>query len=275
MRKKLAAVIVLFVSTTLASIFFFSSSGNHAYNYEPSGEQYEFVWSSPESEYLARMKEEYKLEQLVADVDDDFVRVKLISSWVSGLWDHHGSNTPEKNDPISIVSEAEEGERFRCVEYSIVVNGALNSLGIPARTVSLKTKNVQWTLWGAGHVVVEAYLEDLGKWIMIDGQWDVIPVLNGTPLSAIELQQALASEYTSGLGVASLTEANADEYFKWIEKYLYYFDVALDKRVGVEREPGRLMLTPIGAMEPKRFQIFFPLDNMTYTSSIDDFYPTF
>lgn len=54
-------------------------------------------------------------------------------------------------------------KRFRCVEYSIVAAGALNALGIPARTVGLRTKYVETELWSAGHVVAEAYLKDLGK----------------------------------------------------------------------------------------------------------------
>ncbi len=61
-----------------------------------------------------------------------------INSWVSNLWQHHGSNQPEKNDPIYILEQVKKGERYRCVEYSIAVSGCLNADGIPSRILAFK-----------------------------------------------------------------------------------------------------------------------------------------
>lgn len=43
---------------------------------------------------------------------------------------------------------------------------------------------------------------------MVDGQFDVIPLLDGRPLNAVELQRAIAGG-AKGLSVASLSDTKA------------------------------------------------------------------
>jgi len=97
-------------------------------------------------------------------------------------WQHNGNNEPHKNDVTSILEEVKEGKNFRCVEYGIVVAACLNSIGLKARQLNLKTKDVETTEYGAGHVVTEVFLNDLKKWMFIDGQFDAMPLLDGIPL---------------------------------------------------------------------------------------------
>ncbi|WP_210465682.1 transglutaminase-like domain-containing protein [Rufibacter roseolus] len=231
-----------------------------------------FVRSAPQDAYLTQLRTRYELEKVVAGQKTDFERVKAVCNWVRKQWDHNGSNTPLKNDPISILEEAATGKKFRCVEYGMVLNGALNSLGIPARSLALKMENADTVESGAGHVVAEAYLRDLKKWVMVDGQFDVIPTLNGTPINAVELQQALAKG-TPGVGVVSFSGTTASEYFPWVAPYLFYFDTRLDNRFTDDRVPGSLMLVPQGARNLTVFQRIRHLTDMTYTHSISDFYP--
>lgn len=245
------------------------------YDEEAPGVAYPFIWSSPGSPYLTELRNKYSLEGKVAGCENDYEKARAIVAWVNCLWEHHGINTPRRSDPLSILEEVEEGKRFRCVEYAIVVAGALNALGIPARTVGLKTKYVESELFGAGHVVAEAYLNDLGKWIMIDGQWGVIPTLDGTPLNAVELQQALASQ-TAGLDVYNDSGVDKEEYFNWIKDYLYYIDVPFDNRTGIDPEEyagGILMLVPEKAIRPEKFQIKWRIKNAVYTHAVRDLYP--
>ncbi|HEV2705472.1 MAG TPA: transglutaminase-like domain-containing protein, partial [Pyrinomonadaceae bacterium] len=173
--------------------------------------------------------------------------------------------------PISILEEAKQGKRFRCVEYSAVLAGALNAVGIPARVLGLKTEDVETRESGAGHVVTEAYLADKKKWIMVDGQWDVIPTLKGQPLNAVELQEALAKN-AKGLGVESLSGADAKKYFAWVAPYLFYFDTRFDSRIEGATHTRSLMLVPVGAKEPAVFQKKHSLKSMVYTNSLRLFY---
>lgn len=232
---------------------------------------YAFRRSTPGDPYLTKLRTSYELDGVVAGQRSDYDKVRAVSRWVRSRWEHNGDNEPRKADPISILQEAAEGKRFRCVEYSIVVAAALNSIGVPARVLALKTEDVETRESGAGHVVAEAYLTDAQKWIMVDGQWDVIPTLKGRPLNAVELQDALARR-AKGLSVESFSGARADEYFKWVAPYLFYFDVRFDSRYEVERQPHSLMLVPVGAKEPAIFQKKWPLKNMIYTRSRLAFY---
>ncbi|HEX5708022.1 MAG TPA: transglutaminase-like domain-containing protein, partial [Pyrinomonadaceae bacterium] len=230
-----------------------------------------FVRHSPGDAYLKRLRDAYALDRVVAGERSDYARVRAVSRWVRSRWEHNGSNEPQKPDPISILREAAEGKRFRCVEYAVVLSGALNSVGIPARVLALKTEDAETRESGAGHVVAEAYLADLKKWVMVDGQFDVIPTLKGRPLNAVELQRALARG-EKRLGVDSLSGASAEKYFAWVAPYLYFFDTKFDSRFEGAESKQSLMLVPVGAKPPAVFQRKWPL-RMVYTNSLRAFYP--
>ncbi len=231
-----------------------------------------FQFSDSRADYIQRLIKAYPIVDLVKNAKSDLEKVQSVSQWVHGRWKHDGNNTPKKSDAISILDEAATGKRFRCVEFSIVLKAALTALDIPTRTVGLKTADMETRVSGAGHVVTEAYLRDLGKWILVDGQWDVIPVLNGKPLNAVELQVALEGP-RGNLQVISFSETKADKYFAWISPYLYYFDTFLDQRYDVRRTGKVLMLVPVGAKKPMVFQRIVPMMNLQYTNSSLAFYP--
>jgi transglutaminase-like putative cysteine protease len=230
-----------------------------------------WLFSDPATPYLTKLRDDYALANVVERATSDFDRVRGISRWVRHRWEHNGENVAVPGDPISILEQAAAGKRFRCVEYSIVLAGALQSLGIPARVVGLKTADVETRESGAGHVVTEAYLADLRKWAMVDGQWDAIPMLHGKPLNAVELQRALATR-NPALTVESISQTDSRAYFAWVTPYLYYFDAMLDQRVGVTPVAGALMLVPVGAKNPTVFQRRFSLGKMAYTNNAAAFY---
>lgn len=233
---------------------------------------YTFQYSSPEEEYLTTLRTTYALDDVVGGKSSDLEKVQTMCTWVHNRWAHNGRNRAKKADPLSILRNAALGQEFQCIEYSIVLSGVLTSLGIPTRTVYLKTADVETRRDGAGHVVAEAWLRDRQKWVMLDGQWDVVPMLNNTPLNAVEFQQALATN-APGLRIETASETKQKGYFNWIEPYLYYFDTVLDSRFGVNAPPSGLMLVPVGAKCPTVFQHDTPIRRMRYTNSVTTFYP--
>ena len=235
-------------------------------------ETYKFIWNNPNDRYLTELRTRYELEKLVAGAKSDLDRVKIVSAWVSGLWHHDGQNTPKQSDPLYILDQVQKGERFRCVEYAIVINGCLNALGIPSRTLSLKTADVETREFGAGHVVVEAWLRDAKHWAFADGQWNVVPTYGGEPLSAVEFQRYLA-QGVSNLQITGFSRRERTNYFKWIAEYLYYFDTPLDSSVVGQTTTQKLMLVPSGAPKPTVFQRNWSLANFIYTNSARAFYP--
>ena len=226
---------------------------------------------------LVELRKEYKLDSLIKDCKTDFEKVAKIQSWVQSRWKHDGENTPEYNDAMYILKEAEKGKRFRCVEYSIVANQCLSALGFKVRGLGLMTRDINDVKWGGGHAVNEVYLDDAKKWVFIDPQYDVIPVANGVPLNAVELQ----SYISEGKDFQLLNPNNTitkDEYVRWIGPYLYYFYTSLKgERIGIwDRIIGskkQLTLYPKGAEKPRYFQKIMRINNTYYTHSVGDFYP--
>jgi len=264
--KKLCVVVVL-ISVLMGC----ASRPAKAPTYTEETESYTFIWDTPDDPYLTRLRAEFNLDDLTADCEDGLETVVAVTDWVHNLWEHDGSNEPERSDPLSILREVEQGERFRCVEYAVVISGCLNALGYPSRTVGLKTRDVETRRSGAGHVVVETYVPELEKWVMADGQWNIVPVAEGIPLNCVELQKAIAEQ--SEITTLQDKDENPADYLKWIRPYLYYLDSMLDNRVAGRESYEKLMLVPVDAKEPTVFQRRTPIKNMLYTHSISAFYP--
>jgi hypothetical protein len=229
------------------------------------------------NEYLNLLRSKYPIDSLVKDEKTDIEKTLKILHWVHNQWHHNGNNEPQKSDAISILEEVKGGKNFRCVEYGIVATACLNAVGLKARTLALKTKDVETTEYGAGHVLLEVFLNDLKKWVLIDGQWDAMPVLNNVPLNAVEFQKAIAENYEE-LEIRTSSAISKRQYIDWIYPYLYYFSISFDNREGADikknkiNEKKSLMLVPIGATNPTIFQIKNKIDYCIYTNSLNDFY---
>lgn len=116
---------------------------------------------------------------------------KALLAWVHRRWDHANDHVDDP-DAVDVLTRVDAGERFACVEYSIVLSQALNALEIPARRVSLRQAN-HHTGMGRGHVVSEAWVDDLGRWVLLDGQNGAYWVDDdGDPLGLVDLQAAYA-----------------------------------------------------------------------------------
>ena len=230
--------------------------------------------------FLKELRTANNLEQLTAG-QSELEKIKTILDWTSKQWSHNGSNTPTKSDALTILAEARQGKQFRCVEYGIVATAAHNSIGIPARTLGLKTRDVEKVRTGAGHVVSEIYSKELGKWIYIDPQFNIMPTLNGTPLTGVEFQKAIYNK-DAGLVLVNkqgpLSKDDSASYIKWIGKYLFYFDILFDQKT-LDSEKfmringmSKLTLVPAGHKEPRIFQRSSKINYSYYTNSLNDFY---
>ncbi|MEA4976104.1 MAG: transglutaminase-like domain-containing protein [Paludibacter sp.] len=253
-----------------------------AFSQEPPNSLFEFYYlDTTGNEYLKTLREKYELENLVAEDNTDFEKIKSVLDWTSKQWAHNGSNTPTKQDALTILKEAHEGKQFRCVEYGIVATTALNSIGIPARTIGLKTRDVEKVRRGAGHVVTEVYSGELNKWIFIDPQFNIIPTLNGNPLNGVEFQKEI---YNKNINLklinkeGELTKVDSENYINWVGKYLFYFDMLFDQQTldsgNFRRINGmtKITLVPLGHKEPRVFQRRYKIDYSHYTHSLNDFY---
>lgn len=107
-------------------------------------------------------------------------------AWVQQRWKHDGNNNPGDIDALELLERSAHGERFRCVEYGTVLEAALNARGIPARRCGLRSENYHAGT-GRGHVVVEAWIDEFNRWVILDGQNGGYWQLEGLPLGGREL----------------------------------------------------------------------------------------
>lgn len=255
---------------------------NISYSQEPQNPLFVFQYSdTTANEFLKELRSSYRIDKLVAEDNTEFEKIKSILDWTNSRWSHNGSNSPSKSDALTILKEAKEGKQFRCVEYGIVAAAAMNSIGIPARTLGLKSRDVEKVRRGAGHVVTEAYSKELGKWIFMDPQMNIIPVINGVPLNGVEFQREIYNKNPELKLINKQGELNSEDkrnYIKWIGKYLFYFDVLFDqKTLDSDKFKSingmtKLTLVPVGYKEPKVFQRRYKINYSFYTNSLNDFY---
>jgi hypothetical protein len=137
---------------------------------------------------------------------------EMLLEWVTNRW-HCGASAFAHADANRILDRASAGARYGADEYTIVLTQALNAFRIPARRLRLLAES-----YHGGHTVSEAWIDDLGKWVVFDGRngatWRDTA---GTPLGAVELQQHYLAEDQPefhGTGTTFLT-AEAKEWFSF------------------------------------------------------------
>lgn len=289
MNKRILYIILICIligigSISLTVMIFRPSSKLIAISFsnELPNPNYKFYFSDTlNHSYLRKLRQGYGIDTLTSSIDSEIEKIKAILNWSSTQWKHNGNNKPSNPDALTILNEVKDGSQFRCVEYGILASASLNSIGISSRVLGLKTRDVEKVRKGAGHVVTEAFSKQFDKWIFIDPQFNVMPIKNGIPLNAIEFQNAIMNdrENIELMNInGKLSAVNSEHYLKWIGKYLFYFDVLFDQRIGNEPNyekingKSKMMLVPIGEKEPIIFQRNGKINYCIYTNSVKDLY---
>ncbi len=211
-----------------------------SYDISDDPQELRYIFQDPEGVYLSTLREDYQLLSRTAVAGSDLQRAAVLAAWVHGLWEHDGESAASKQDPLTILWEAEEGGKFRAIEYAVVLSGALQAVAVPSRFINLHGKDIEETT--VSHVVVEAYMRDLQKWVVIDPRWNRIPMYQGSPLNAFELQSIMSKDPRS----ITFFQTDRDRsYIRWIRQYLYYMHTNQDSRLNVESYAFKnLMLVP-------------------------------
>jgi transglutaminase superfamily protein len=138
----------------------------------------------------------------------------MMLEWVRRQWQHANDHVDDP-DALDVLERVDAGERFACVEYSIVLSQALNAIRIPARRLSLRQRHHHVGI-GRGHLVSEAWIDDLDQWVVLDGQNGSYWVdESDAPMSTLDLQEALRSGGTARM-VGLVDEMSESESARWL-----------------------------------------------------------
>lgn len=208
--------------------------------------------------------------------EEDFVLSAL--SWVSSQWMHDGMNEPPKFfHALDILKKVhDEKVRYRCVEYGLVLSEVLQSYGFVTRTLALRSNDVAYGGFGQGHVAMEVWLNDIGKWIFLDPQFGVYLTSTNSkiPLNYYEIYKEKKAGRFNNLTVNAgssskyLIMKSADKlsYKGFLKNYFGHIAIS-DK---AKNEVASLLL------EAKTIPLTFQansLNNALFTSRSELFYP--
>ncbi|MEU0090369.1 transglutaminase domain-containing protein [Kribbella sp. NPDC006257] len=160
-------------------------------------------------------RESALLDRLPAATDSAWDTATRMLEWVRTRWEHANDHV-ENPDALNVLERVDAGARFACVEYSIVLSQVLNAVRIPARRLELRQANHHVGV-GRGHVVSEAWIDDLDRWVLLDGQngsyW---AGADGQPLGVRDLQQLTEPPaFVGARGVESLSTQEAASWFSY------------------------------------------------------------
>lgn len=162
----------------------------------------EFIPQDRASKSLAEFRRNLD-DVLSVEYADSLAKAVAIRQWVrrqqsqeDAIW-----STPVKvdhEDPHRLLEEQRNGIPGSCRRFCYILTGALLSAGFDARIVSFSS-----SLFRRGarrHVVVEVLIEELDKWVVLDPTFDTLVLVDGKPVSALELHEAVI-----GGGLAEIT----------------------------------------------------------------------
>lgn len=238
----------------------------------------DWVYLPIESSELKKLKSyiEQKGFKPLVSTEKEFVLSAL--SWVSNQWEHDGMNEPPKSfHALDILREVHKKKaRYRCVEYGQVLSEILQSYGFITRSLALRSHDVAYGGFGQGHVAMEVWLNDLGKWIFLDPQFGVFltTAKDDSPLNYFEIYQEkkagrfenLAINTTSGSKNFIQKAVDKISYRSFLKNYFGHISVANKTK----NQVASLLL------EAKNIPLTFqgtPLNNALFTNRAELFYP--
>ncbi|MDB5271600.1 MAG: hypothetical protein JWP58_4640 [Hymenobacter sp.] len=161
------------------------------------------------------------------DAEDVWTAVQILCTWVADSWKYRNTSEASQYAPWDPITILDWGRRnlghagnlpvVMCVHYAVVFVSACQALGIPARCAPL-TGAVNSM---SGHFVAEVWMEQWGRWVMVDPNFDL--TINGpdgpADLRTIrELGRDLKPHINAGKGIASHLAASAER--TWFENIL-------------------------------------------------------
>ena len=143
-----------------------------------------FVFENYDNPKLRRLREKYKLDEVIAGDADEMTKQAMLMKWVWDQWDFgHAQEIYYLRDPFRILDEAKRGHKFQCMHSGSVLLTTANSLGWVCRAMAIPR-----------HTFCEIWSNQHRKWIMFDATSNYFPEKKGVPLNTYEQRQALLRE---------------------------------------------------------------------------------
>lgn len=150
-----------------------------------------FITERPDHPGLVALREREKLDAVVAPGADEWAKMRLLCSWANSQF-AMGAPDPyppwDANAALEMIRSGRTGGY--CAQYAVVFVQACAAMGWPARYLDIKPLDPKD---GYGHITVEVWSNQFNRWVVLDPTMDATFELDGRPLSALEVHEALVN----------------------------------------------------------------------------------
>jgi hypothetical protein len=178
-----------------------------------------FEYEKFDQPQLVELRNQYKLDEVVAGAQSEMEKMIRLRNWVSAQWKY---DPPVPYYPAWDAREIIPLRKGCCVQYAIVYMQCALALGMQTRFVFGYFPNV-WLKGESvcGHEVNEYWSNDLGKWVMMDAHQDecFVGTRTGIPAGMLELHGDQLNTYfpngIDGRGASVDEERPSDGVLRW------------------------------------------------------------
>ncbi len=183
-----------------------------------------------------RLRQEYRLDQVVAAGKTELEQLALLRDWVHSQWlGWQSGKYPycPPWDPLEILSTTKGNWGFgMCTHYGATFAGCAAALGFVSRSIVVDH-----------HCLAEVWSEDLQKWILEDAgpsrEYDATYELDGTPLNALELHALLQRGKQDKVMANKLPQGQTEPMSDHVKSFVR-FGIPLRNNHLIHPEPAEL-----------------------------------
>lgn len=202
-----------------------------------------FITYDTKSYEYVELIAKYQLDHLKAETD--FETCKNVLLWLNKNVLHMGNyDGSDVQDALTLLKRSYKTEDgINCLSLSIVLSECLLALGIRARVVYMMPEAIED---GDNHVVVEAYISEWEKWIMLDATYgtycedELENVLN-----LGELKKVIHSNekyiFSKNLNYNGETDLDVEDIRNYYAKNVFFFRCKSVQGYGAHREHGDML----------------------------------
>jgi hypothetical protein len=143
-----------------------------------------FTWEKFDRQELARLRQEFNLEEVVAAGRTEFEKQLLLKDWVYRILPKGNNSKPGYKNAIDILGDRETGE-FYCSHFALVYLQCATVLGWYCRKLGVDFDHPQG-VEERHHGVVDIWSNQFQKWFVVDAQHNQHYEKEGIPLNAAE-----------------------------------------------------------------------------------------
>lgn len=218
------------------------------------------------------LEEQYLLSSIAAG--SDLEKAVSLLSWVNSHIRHTGNyDNSDRQDALTLLKIAfDKDYGINCLSMSIILCECLLAVSVKARVMYMMPKAVED---GDNHVVVEAFIPELNKWIMLDPTYGSYCMdAEGDILNLYEIRNCIAEDqmyyFSKDMNYNGESVDDIEDVRNYYAKNLFFLRCRSVQGYGQHREYGNMVeMAPAGFDVHRRM-----IENLKYrTRTYGDFEP--